>query len=110
MSSMTVDETPSVALAASVMDELRLLDGGPPEDEYAGSPPAYNTFEVAYSHWCSTDKAKRDMVALDQDPAFLATETELKQAMLTLKQMEVTRSNVHDSTYINFTHNINSMT
>jgi hypothetical protein len=93
---MVVEETPSMALAASV-DELRFLDVGPPEDEYAGLhrselPPAYNTFEVAYSHWCDTDKAKQDMMALDQDPAFAATETELKEAKLALKQMEATRS------------------
>ena len=102
---MAVDEMPSVALAASVMDELRLLDVGPPEDEYVGShelPPAYNTFEVAYSNWCDTDKAKQDMTALDQDPASAATETELKEAKLALKQMEATRSDIHNS--INFTH------
>jgi hypothetical protein len=110
-SSMAVDETPNMALAASVMDELRLLDVGPPEDEYAGSdelPPAYTTFEVAYSHWCDTDKAKQYMMTLDQDPAFAATETELKEAKLALKQMEATRSDTHNS-YINFTHNFNSV-
>jgi hypothetical protein len=99
---MAIDETPSMALAACVMDKLQLLDVGPPEDEYAGShelPPAYNTYEVAYSH---TDKVKQDMIALDQDPAFVATETELKEAKLALKQMEVTRFNIHNS-YINFT-------
>ena len=99
---MTVGETPSITLAASVMDELRLVDVGPPEDEYAGSPPAYNTFEVAYGHWCDTDKAKQDMMALDQDPAFAATETELEQAKLALKQMEATRS-VHNSISISLT-------
>ena len=96
--SMAVDETPSMALAASVMDELRLLDVGPPEDEYASAhelPPAYNTFEVVYSHWCDTDKAKQAMIALDQDPAFAATETELKEAKLAMKQMEATRSDIH---------------
>lgn len=100
--SMTVDETrASMALAASVMDELRLLDDvDPPEDEYAGLhelPPAYNIFEVAYNHWCDTDKAKQDMRALDQDPAFAATETELKEAEFALKQMQATRYEVRYS-------------
>jgi len=91
---MTVDET---ALTSSVMDELRMLSADPPMDEYAGihdNPPAYNTFEVAYEHWCNTDKAKQTMLALDQDPATAAAETELLRAKQALKKMQATRSDV----------------
>jgi hypothetical protein len=97
MSGITVDETPSAALRASVVDELRLLDAHPPEDEYADlpeNPPAYNSFEVAYEHWCDTDKAKLAMLAFDQDPATAATETELKAAKQVLKQLQATRSDI----------------
>jgi len=92
---MTIDETPSAALRASVVDELRLFDAHPTEDEYADLPeypPAYDSFEVAYEHWLDTDKAKLAMVALDQDPASAATETELKATKQVLKQLQTTRS------------------
>ena len=90
--STTIDETPNMALTASVLDELH-LGADPPEDEYAGElPPAYNTFEVAYEHWSDADKAKQDMMALDKDPAIPAAETELKKAKQLLKQLQATRS------------------
>lgn len=97
MSGITIDETPSAALRASVVDELRLLDAHPPEDEYADlpeNPPAYNSFEAAYEHWCDADKAKLAMLALDQDSSTAATETELKAAKQVLKQLQATRSDI----------------
>ncbi|KIM82388.1 hypothetical protein PILCRDRAFT_461047 [Piloderma croceum F 1598] len=93
MSGITVDEIPSAALRASVVDELRLLDAHPPADEYADlpeNPPPYNSFEVAYEHWCDADKAKLAMLALDQDSSTAATETELKAAKQVLKQLQAT--------------------
>ena len=62
MSNMIIDETLGTAFTTSIMDELRLLDPDPPEDEYIGihdEPPAYDTFELACEHWCDADKAKQ---------------------------------------------------
>ena|ERR1700692_3821640 len=95
---MSVHETPSRAVAVSVLNELHLLDTGPPEDEYAGmhdEPPAYNTFEVAFEQWCQKDKARQAMMVLDQDPATAAAETKLKEAKQALKRMQAARSDIH---------------
>jgi hypothetical protein len=90
-----VDETPSTALTASVIDELRLAGAEPPLDEYAELPPAYNTFEDAYEHWCEIDKAKQAIKSFDQDPAVAAAEAELKEAKQVLKQLQATRSGIY---------------
>jgi len=92
---MSVRETPSRAVAVSVLNELRLLDTGPPEDEYADEPPAYNTFEVAFEQWCQKDKARQAMMVLDQDPATAAAEIKLKEAKQALKRMQAARSDIH---------------
>ena len=89
---MTVDETPSAALTASVMDELR-VDARPPQDEYAldEPPPAYETFEEAYAQWRVADDAKQAIVAFDKDPAVAAAEKELKEAKHMLQDMKEKR-------------------
>jgi hypothetical protein len=96
--STAVAETPSAALAASVMDELHLPEADPPADEYVGIhdlPPAYNTFEVAFDCWYDADKAKQAMMALDADPAVATAATELQEAKQVFKRLQAIRSDIH---------------
>ena len=104
MSDIILYETHSLdhALTASVMHELHLPEY-PPEDEYHDLPPAYNTFDVAFKHWSDADNAKQDIVGLNQDPALLAAETELKHANQALKQMQAMRSEIHSLNEIQLT-------
>ena len=91
---MTIDRKSSATLTASVMDKLDLSDPRSPQDEYSPlrePPPAYETFEEAYKQWRAADKAKRAVVALDNDPAIAAYDKELKEARDMLQSMKEER-------------------
>jgi len=76
------------------MDELDIFDAHPPLDEYTIAerpPPSYDNFEEAFTHWHAADKAKQDLAALDNDPAFANAERELKEAKEVLQRMKKER-------------------
>jgi hypothetical protein len=89
-----MDWKSSATLTASVMDKLDLSNPRSPQDEYSPlpePPPAYETFEEAYKQWRTADKAKRAVVALDNDPAIAAYDKELKEARDMLQSMKEER-------------------
>jgi hypothetical protein len=62
----------------------------PRHDEYSAinnpPPPAYNSFEEAYTKWLAADQAKLEAAAIDEDPLFATAEAGAVSASLSYSQ------------------------